>query len=228
MSSQDSLTAQNHASQARFNMVEQQVRTWDVLDFRVLDLLHMLPREAFVRVGHEQLAYADLELPVLAGSSAKMFKPVMDGRLLQSLALTGEEEILEIGTGSGYTTACLAKLGRFVTTVEHSEAVHTQALQRFAAQNFYNIKALLGDGLKMSYGHAFDVVVFGGAVADIPSVLWTWLKPGGRAFVVRGESPAMEALHVAGTEKSPEIRSEFETDIPYLLGCAPKPRAFQI
>lgn len=222
------MSAQTELAQARFNMVEQQVRTWDVLDYRVLDVLHELPREAFVQEAHALMAYADVELPVLPGYSEKLFKPVVDGRVLQSLGLKGDEDILEIGTGSGYTTACLAKLGRFVTTIEHREAIFQQAKARFQAQQYYNIKAILGDALNTKHDHQFDVVVIGAAVADIPGQVWTWLKPTGKAFLVRGESPVMEAILLTGTEKSPHIHSLFETDLAYLQGCEPKTKRFQI
>jgi protein-L-isoaspartate(D-aspartate) O-methyltransferase len=109
-------------AKARETMVEQQVRPWDVLDVRVLDVLAALPREAFVPESHRALAYADIELPI--GHGERMMKPVVEGRLLQSLELQGEEEVLEIGTGSGFLAACLGRLAREVVSLErHADFV---------------------------------------------------------------------------------------------------------
>ena len=231
------MTVQNtpaqHA-QARFNMVEQQVRTWDVLDYRVLDVLHAIPREEFVRSEHRAMAYADVELPVLAAQAGgapdkpeKLFKPVIDGRILQSIALTGDEEVLEIGTGSGYTTACLAKLARRVTSIERRADFAEMAALRLKALGIFNLSVECRDALNgYAPAHKFDVIVLGGAVAELPVVLWQMLNPNGRIFAVRGLSPVMDAVVLSGTAKLPKTLSLFETDLPYLVGAEPAERPF--
>ncbi len=218
-------------AQARFNMVEQQVRTWDVLDHRVLDVLHVIPREEFVRPEHRAMAYADVALPVLnnlAGSAAeKLFKPVIDGRILQSIALTGDEEVLEIGTGSGYTTACLAKLARRVSSIERCADLAELAAARLSALGIFNCSVACADAFDgYAPTHRFDVIVLGGAVAELPAVLWQMLNPNGRIFAVRGLSPVMDAVVLSGTEKLPKTVSLFETDLPYLRGAEPRAKAF--
>ena len=223
-------TPEQHA-QARFNMVEQQVRTWDVLDYAVLDVLHAIPREEFVRPEHRAMAYADVELPVLAslagGAREKLFKPVIDGRILQSIALKGDEEVLEIGTGSGYTTACLAKLARRVTSIERRADFADMAALRLRALGIFNQSIECCDAFNgYAPKHKFDVIVLGGAVAELPDVLWQMLNPNGRIFAVRGLSPVMDAVVLSGTAKLPKTLSLFETDLPYLYGAEPAVRPF--
>ena len=223
-------TPAQHA-QARFNMVEQQVRTWDVLDYRVLDVLHAIPREEFVRSEHRAMAYADVELPVLngpaGGASEKLFKPVIDGRILQSIGLTGDEEVLEIGTGSGYTTACLAKLARRVTSIDRRADFAEMAAARLKALGIFNLSIACADALNgYAPAHKFDVIVLGGAVAELPTLLWQMLNPNGRIFAVRGLSPVMDAVVLRGTAKLPKTSSLFETDLPYLEGAEPVARPF--
>jgi protein-L-isoaspartate(D-aspartate) O-methyltransferase len=215
-------------AQARFNMVEQQVRTWDVLDHRVLDVLHAMPRELFVNAEHRALAYADVALPVPGASQGEtLFKPVIDGRILQAVALNGEEEVLEIGTGSGYTTACLAKLARQVTSIDCRNALTEAAAARLKALGLFNVTLASADAwVDFAPKYGFDVVILGGAVAQLPEIVWQWLNPNGRVFAVRGVSPAMEAMSLSGTAKLPVIKSLFETDLPYLQGAQAKPRAF--
>ncbi len=213
--------------QARFNMVEQQIRTWDVLDYRVLDVLHAIAREEFVRPEHRAMAYADVALPVPGGSGEKLFKPVIDGRILQSIALTGDEEVLEIGTGSGYTTACLAKLARRVSSIDLRAQFAESAALRLKMQNIFNASVECCDAFSgYKPKNKFDVIILGGAVASVPAVLWNWLNANGRIFAVRGLSPVMEAVVLSGTEKLPVSNSLFETDLPYLDGAKPAPRPF--
>jgi len=218
-------------AQARFNMVEQQIRTWDVLDHRVLEVLHAIPREDFVRPEHRAMAYADVELPVqgshVGGAVEKLFKPVIDGRILQSIALTGDEEVLEIGTGSGYTTACLAKLARRVTSIDRRADFAELAAARLKALGIFNQRLECADAFNgYAPAYKFDVIVLGGAVAELPEVLWQMLNPNGRIFAVRGLSPVMDAVVLRGTAKLPKTSSLFETDLPYLHGGEPAARPF--
>ena len=207
--------------QARFAMIEQQVRPWDVLDPRVLEVMSSVKREDFVPTAHRQLAFADLPLPLAHGES--MLKPVVEGRLLQSLALDASEEVLEIGTGSGFVTACLAQLARAVTSIDiHADFIES-ARARLDAAGIGNVRLETGDVLSWQPGRAFDAIAVTGAMATIPEVFTSWLRPGGRLFVVRGQSPVQEAVRATRRGDSLHIESLFETDIPYLRGAAPAP-----
>jgi protein-L-isoaspartate(D-aspartate) O-methyltransferase len=208
---------------ARFNMIEQQVRTWEVLDLRVLDVLGEVPREDFVADQYRAMAFADLELPIGAGQH--MLKPVIEGRMLQSLNVDANDEILEIGTGSGFTAACLSRLGRMVTTVERIEALAISARERLKAHSYRNVDVIHADALDGFVPHTrFDVIAVGAAVAQVPERFLEWLAPGGRLFVVRGTSPAQEALLLTSVKGSVMEESLFETDLPYLAGAAPQPK----
>jgi protein-L-isoaspartate(D-aspartate) O-methyltransferase len=207
--------------QARFAMIEQQVRPWDVLDPRVLEVMSSVKREDFVPAAHRQLAFADLPLPLAHGES--MLKPVVEGRLLQSLALDASEEVLEIGTGSGFVTACLAQLARAVTSIDiHADFIEA-ARTRLDAAGIGNVRLETGDALSWQPGRQFDAIAVTGAVATIPEAFISWLRPGGRMFVVRGNSPVQEAVRATRRGDALHIESLFETDIPYLRGAAPAP-----
>lgn len=207
--------------QARFAMIEQQVRPWDVLDPRVLEALMFVHREDFVASAHRQLAFADLPLPMAHGEV--MMKPVVEGRMLQALALEPGEEVLEIGTGSGFITACLARLARAVTSVElHADFTETAAA-RLAASGISNVRLETADALQWQPGRQFDAIAVTAAVATIPSLFTDWLKPGGRLFVIRGYSPVQEAVRVVRRDEGLQIESLFETDVPYLHGAEPVP-----
>ena len=207
--------------QARFAMIEQQVRPWDVLDPRVLEVMASVKREDFVPAAHRQLAFADLPLPLAHGES--MLKPVLEGRLLQALALEPGEEVLEIGTGSGFVTACLAQLARAVTSVElHADFIAT-ARARLEAAGIGNVRLECADALNWQPGRQFDAIAVTGAVASIPEAFAGWLRPGGRMFVVRGHSPVQEAVRATRRGDALHFESLFETDIPYLRGAAPAP-----
>ena len=209
-------------TQARENMVEQQVRPWDVLDARVLETLATLPREAFVAESHRALAYADLELPLGQGQS--MAKPVIEGRTLQALKPQADEDVLEIGTGSGYLTACLAHLAREVVSLEiHPDLAGAARSRLDAAGLGSNVRIEAVDALAWDTDRRFDVICVTGAVATLPSRFLQWLRPGGRLFVVQGTAPAMEAVLHANVNGA-RIESLFETDLPYLVGAAPAPQ----
>lgn len=208
--------------QARSFMVEQQVRPWDVLDPRVLATLATVKREDFVPPRHRRLAFADLPLPLEHGEF--MMKPVLEGRLLQSLELSATDEALEIGTGSGFVTACLANLVREVVSIDiHADFVE-RAKGRLAAAGFANAKVRADDAACFDPGRRFDAIAVTGAVDALPESFLRWLKPHGRLFAVCGHSPRMEAVLFradAAGKVSREIL--FETDLPYLQGFAPVP-----
>lgn len=210
-------------SQARENMVEQQVRPWDVLDARVLDALATLPREAFVADAHRALAYADLALPL--GHGEVMAKPVIEGRTLQALKPQANEDVLEIGTGSGYLTACLAHLAREVVSLEiHSDLAEAARARLDATGLGSNVRIETADALAWDTDRRFDVVCVTGAVATVPARFLQWLRPGGRLFVVQGVSPVMEGVLHVNDVNGARIESLFETDLPYLVGAAPAPQ----
>ena len=208
---------------ARFNMVEQQVRPWEVLNPRVLEVLSEVKREDFVPPQHRKLAFADLSIPLEHGEF--MMKPVVEGRLLQALELTGDEDVLEIGTGSGFVTACLARLARQVVSIELHADLAERARARVGASGIRNCQATAQDAFSYQPAQGFDAIAVTGAVATVPEAFTRWLKPGGRLFIVRGLSPVMEAALL--TRQGPDLvetRSLFETDLPYLKGAEPASR----
>ncbi len=207
--------------QARFAMVEQQVRPWDVLDPRVLDVLHVLPREDFVPIEQRNLAYTDISLPL--GHDEVMMKPILEGRLLQALDLNSQDDVLEIGTGSGFVTACLANLAREVVSIDiHADFIE-QAKQKLLAAGLRNVRLECADALSWQNDRRFDAIAVSAAVAEIPEIFGQWLKPNGRMFIIRGNSPVQEALRVTHRGESLHEESLFETDVPYLRGAEPKP-----
>ncbi len=208
-------------AKARELMVEQQVRPWDVLDVRVLDVLARLPREAFVPQAQRALAYTDMELPLAHGE--RTFKPVFEGRALQALALDPGDDVLEIGAGCGYLTACLASLAREVVSLERHAELAQAARAAIAAQRLANVRIETADAFAWDGTRRFDAICVGGAVDAIPPRFLDWLKPDGRMLVVRGRQPAMEAVLVRNRVDAPGIESLFETDLPYLAGAAPRP-----
>jgi len=208
-------------AKARETMVEQQVRPWDVLDARVLETIASVPREAFVPEALRALAYADTALPLGHGES--MMKPVLEGRALQALLVGPDESVLEIGAGSGYLTACFARLAREVVAIERHPDLADAARARLAAQVCGNATVETADALAWDTDRRFDAICVGGAVDSLPPRFLEWLKPDGRIFVVRGRSPAMEATLLRREVNGLRSESLFETDLPYLAGTAPRP-----
>jgi len=208
-------------AKARELMVEQQVRPWDVLDARVLEALASVPREAYVPEALRALAYADVALPLAHGEA--MMKPVVEGRTLQALLPGAGESVLEIGTGSGYLTACLSWLAREVVSIERHPDLAEAARARLQANAVGNARVEVVDAFAWTPGRQFDVVCVTGAVHELPERFLAWVKPGGRLFAVRGRSPAMEAVLVRPGVNGAATQSLFETDLPYLAGAAPQP-----
>jgi protein-L-isoaspartate(D-aspartate) O-methyltransferase len=206
-------------AQARTNMVEQQVRPWDVLDMAVLEVMADLPREWFVPEGREGLAYADTEIPL--GQGEFMLAPKVVGRLLQALAPRHSDAALEIGTGSGYATACLARLAAQVDSVERVDAFRLAARARLDAAGIQNV-SLRTATVTPDWAPArsrYDVISVNGAMADYDPFLQPYLSMGGRLFVVVGRPPVMEArLVIRVAEDSYRTERLFETSLKPLVG----------
>jgi protein-L-isoaspartate(D-aspartate) O-methyltransferase len=205
--------------QARFNMIEQQIRPWDVLDTDVLDLLMVVKRENFVPAAHKALAFADAEIPLPGGNC--MLAPKIEARLLQDLKLKKHENVLEIGAGSGYMAALLAHKGRHVTTVEVSPELKALAEKNLADNGVTNVTVELGDGAQgWSNGAPFDVIVVSGSLPELPPALLQQLSIGGRLVVIIGQSPAMKAQLITRTgEAGYDTRTLFETDVKPLASA---------
>jgi protein-L-isoaspartate(D-aspartate) O-methyltransferase len=209
--------------QARFNMVEQQIRPWEVLDNRVLTLLENMQREDFVPVRYRKLAFADIAVPLDCGQV--MMRPKIEARMLQSLEIAEDESVLEIGTGSGFITACLANLAKHVVSVEIFEDLHEEAGRKLKDKSIANAELHIGDVMNgWQPEQAHDVVVVTGSVPEVPEAFLGWVNPGGRMFVIRGESPAMEALLMTRLDATDwSVESLFETDLPALINSEQEP-----
>ncbi len=210
--------------QARFNMIEQQIRTWEVLNPVVLDLLHHVPREDFVPSAYRGLAFADLEIPL--GHGQTMLSPKLEARMLQALDLKKTDTVLEIGTGSGYMTALLASLAEHVYSVELLQELSHGAAKKLAAHQIANVTIEIGDGARSWDAGRYDAIVLTGSVPVLPDEFQQHLKPGGRLLAVVGEAPAMEAVLVTCVSDNVYRRTVlFETSIPALAN-APQAEQF--
>jgi protein-L-isoaspartate(D-aspartate) O-methyltransferase len=212
--------------QARFNMIEQQIRPWNVLDQDILDLLFVVKRENFVPSAYQNLAFADVEIPLPGGEA--MLAPKIEARILQELGLKKHETVLEIGAGSGYMAALLAHKGARVTTVEINPALKALAEQNLARAGVSNATVELGNGaLGWAKGAPYDVIVVSGAFEVLPDEILKQVKVGGRIAAIVGEPPVMEACIITRTgENSYNTVKVFETNVKYLEG-APVPSHFQ-
>lgn len=212
--------------QARFNMIEQQIRPWEVLDEQVLDLMAEVPREDFVPESCRNLAYTDTAIPL--GNGQVMMPPKLAARILQALDIQPTETVLEIGTGSGYFTALLARLARHVFSVDINPDMTRQAQEKLAAHGVHNVTLETGDGAQGWERHApYDVIVLTGSVPVLPDCVREQLKLGGRLLAIVGDSPVMEVrLITRRGEADWTEESLFETDLPPLIN-APQPDRFR-
>ncbi len=202
--------------QARFNMVEQQIRPWDVLSQGVLNVMAEVPREKFVPTGYQALAFADVEIPLAHGQM--MMPPRLEARLLQSLSIKPTDRVLEIGTGSGYLTALLAKLAQHVDSVDIYEDFIERAEQKLA--NFDNVSLSIGNAAQgWKTDIQYDVIVLTGSIPLLYPHFKQQLKPSGRLFAIVGQEPIMEALVVTRySDTEWQIDSLFETSVQALIG----------
>ena len=206
--------------QARFNMIEQQIRTWEVLDPTVLELLSKVKREEFVPPEHRAIAFADLEIPL--GHGEAMMQPKVEARILQELGLQPHETVYEVGTGSGYLTALLASFARQVTSAEIHADLQARAAANLRAAGIANVTLLPGDSARAPLAEsAFDVIVLTGSTPLLPQAFLDRLSPGGRLFAVVGDLPVMKAVlvrqPVAGSFQHTEL---FETVVKPLVNAA--------
>ena len=219
------MNSQIPVERARFNMVEQQIRPWEVLDQEVLDLLFAVRREEFVPAQYRSLAFVDMEIPL--GHGETMLAPRLEARMLQELAVRPGDRILEVGTGSGYMTALLAKRGGHVTSVEIIPEFSAQAAARLEAHGITNVTLEVGDAARGWNRHApYDAIVLTGSVPVLADAFRRSLNPGGRLLAVVGEAPVMEArLIVCAGSGACNALGLFETCIPALRN-APQPERF--
>ncbi len=219
------MTPQIDFERARFNMVEQQIRTWEVLDQQILDLLMAVHREDFLPAQYRSLAFVDMEIPI--GGGERMLPPKLEARMLQELAVRPGDRILEVGTGSGYMTALLAKRGAHVCSVEIVPGLSNEAAARLRAHDIANVTLETGDAARgWSKGAPYDVIVLTGSVPVLDDAFARSLNPGGRLLAIVGEAPVMEArLVTRAAGGACSIRGLFETCIPVLRN-APQPERF--
>lgn len=227
------MTAPANLEHARFNMIEQQIRPWDVLDPLVLELLTQVKREAFVPLAHKALAFVDMEIPLLGGSEEAlkngqcMLPPRVEARLLQDLQLKPTDKVLEVGAGSGYMAALLAHRAQRVITLEIQPELAKMARANLQQAGVSNAEVRQADG---SHGLAaegpFDAILLSGSVAEVPQALLAQLKVGGRLGAITGSEPVMRATFITRTGEGSYTTSQpWDTGAPRLVNF-PEPSRF--
>ena len=212
--------------QARYYMIEQQIRPWNVEDSAVLELLAQVKREDFVQLAHKSLAFADMALPLPGGQ--QMLAPRVQARLLQDAAVKPTDKVLEIGTGSGYTTALLAKLAQRVISLEINAEVADMARANLHRAGIHNAEVRQTDGsLGAAADAPFDVILLGGSVAEVPQALLSQLKLGGRLVAIVGEEPIMHAQVVTRTSDTNFTSEDKWDDTAPRLQNFPQPSSFK-
>lgn len=211
--------------QARRTMLDQQIRPWDVIDQRVLDAIANSPREDYVPTPYRTLAFVDMNIPLAHGQM--MMPPKLEARLLQALAIEPDDKILEVGTGSGYVTSLLAKLGRHVHSVEIFPDFTTQAAQKLAAHGIRNMTLEVSDAARgWARSAPYDVIFITGSLPLVPDDFRAQLAPNGRLLAIVGRAPAMEARLIERLDgQNFRSRSILETVLPPLVN-APEPSRF--
>lgn len=207
--------------QVRFNMIEQQIRTWDVLNPAVLELLHAVKREAFVPKAALAQAFVDMEIPL--GHGQAMMAPKMEARIVQELALKPEDQVLEIGSGSGYLAALISRLAEKVTSVEIHADLSSLAAANLSRAGIVNVHLKVGDGARSPADvvgqERFDAIVLTGSVPVLPPAFLDALNPGGRLFAVIGDAPVMQAILYTKTGAALASRVVFETVLTPLVNA---------
>ena len=216
---------ETNLDQARYNMIEQQIRPWEVLNDEVLRLMTEVPREHFVPEEHRKLAFADTEIPL--GNGQVMMAPRVEARFLQALALKPTDRVLEVGTGSGYMTACLARSAAHVYSVDIYGEFTSRATGKLHSAGVHNVTLETGDAAVAWDDHApYDAIVITGALRLTPDAYQAQLRPEGRLIALVGASPVRQALLITRTgENAWSTEALFETDLPELVN-APQPQSF--
>lgn len=219
-------------AKARFNMIEQQIRPWDVLDGRILDLLGHVRREDFVPPAHQSLAFADLEIPLSQPLHAGqcMLAPKVEARMVQDLELKPTDKVLEIGTGSGYVAALLGRLAREVLSLEIDAALATSARANLERAGAANVQVRHADATADQFAACrsdgpFDAIILSGSVAEVPDALTQLLAPGGRLIAIVGDEPMMRATLITHVGTGLQTRQPWDTVAPRLLNF-PAPSRF--
>ena len=220
-----------NVEQARFNMIEQQIRPWDVLDAHVLELLAVVRREDFVPAPHRALAFADLEIPLKDSDAAiaagqVMLAPRVEARMLQDLQIAKHEKVLEIGTGSGFMAALLGHRAQRVLTLELDTELARTAHANLQRAGVLNVEVRVADGAQadLSGDGPFDAILLSGSVAQLPDALLALLKPGGRLLAIVGDEPVMRATLVRKAESGLVATQPWDSIAPRLIGFPATPR----
>ena len=226
----DRTMASMNFEQARFNMVEQQIRTWEVLDQDVLDLLYVVPREDFVPPAYRALAFTDMEIPIGQGkgTNARMMPPKMEARIVQELGVKKSDRVLEVGTGSGYLAALLAHRAAHVHSVEINAQLAEFGRSNLARHGVENITLETGDAARGWSKHApFDVIVLTGSTPVLPQTVLDQLAPGGRLFAIVGDAPVMVAKVFTCTAPGMYASAELFDTVVAPLENAQRPSRFE-
>ncbi len=215
-------------NQARFNMIEQQIRPWEVLDPQVLELLSVVRREDFVPLAHQALAFIDMDIPTGNQPGQVMLAPRVQARLVQDLAVKKTDKVLEIGTGTGFMTALLAHQAAQVLSLEIDADLARQATANLQKAGVSNAKVRHADGNQGAAGEGpFDVILLGGSVPEVPQALLQQLAVGGRLATIVGEEPMMRATVVTRTGQNSFVTAQpWDANAPRLIGFA-EPSAFR-
>jgi protein-L-isoaspartate(D-aspartate) O-methyltransferase len=218
---------------ARFNMIEQQIRPWDVLDLEVLELLSLLRREDFVPLAHKALAFTDMQIPLLQPTEQalqhgqSMFEPKLEARILQDLQVRPHEKVLEVGAGSGYMAALLASRAQRVISLELNPELVRMARTNLQRAGLANVEVREADGAKGLPGEGpFDVIVLSGSVAEVPSSLMAQLKVGGRLSAIVGFEPVMRATFITRTGDTSYTTAQPWDTVAPRLAHFPEPSRF--
>ena len=210
-------------NQARFNMIEQQIRPWEVLDPQVLELLSVVRREDFVPLAQKALAFVDMDIPL--GQGQVMLAPRVQARLVQDLALKKTDKVLEVGTGTGFTTALLAHQAAQVLSYEIDAALAAQATANLQQAGVSNVTVRIADGSQGAAADGpFDAILLNGSVAQVPTALLQQLKVGGRLVAIVGDEPMMRATLVNCTGPGSFVTAQpWDANAPRLAGFAETP-----
>ena len=195
---------------ARENMLLNQVRTWDYISPDIIDIMRKLQREEFVPVEHRKLAFSDLEIPL--AHNEKMMKPIVEGRILQALELTGNENVLEVGTGSAYMTALLALSSKQVTSIDIHQKFIESAIDKLSEANITNVECLTQDVFSAEITGQYDRIIMTGSVDKVPDFLLNNINKGGKIFAIIGNDPIMQACIISQDDAGEkQVESLFET-----------------